>query len=156
MMRNPLFSNSQMASLLVMVWIFLAAMLLSDYGLQDAKTEPTAIGGTIDYSLANDDEQLNKFKHGRKLFKMNCASCHKQDTKTAITGSALTEVLQCWKTYPKQDTYNFILDSHGKLTGNHTTALGILGEYTSHTMSLFPDITEDEMNAILTYVERGD
>lgn len=85
---------------------------------------------------------------GEALFKANCANCHKPDAD--FTGPAL----QGWRTrVPEGDwIYNWI-HSPAKMIETDKTAKEIFEKWKPTVMTPFPQLTHEEIDAIMKYVD---
>jgi hypothetical protein len=89
---------------------------------------------------------------GKALFKANCASCHKA-TEAKLTGPGLKGVLS---RIPEGDwRYKWVHGSQDFLKTGDSYAKKIFTEYAS-VMTPFPGLTNEEIDAILTYADKGE
>ncbi|MBC7553735.1 MAG: c-type cytochrome, partial [Taibaiella sp.] len=87
--------------------------------------------------------------NGESLFKTNCASCH-NPLKDA-TGPALQGIS---KTFPSKEWgYNWIHNSAALIAAGDKTAVDIYNKYNKAAMTAFPQLSTDEIDAILKYVD---
>ena len=89
---------------------------------------------------------------GKKLFRNNCASCHNKNMKDKMTGPALGGVEERWSDFPKEDLYSFIRNNRALYAEGHPRAKLLIDEW-KHMMNAFPNLKDDEIEAILTYVD---
>lgn len=85
---------------------------------------------------------------GKLLFNANCASCHKIDQK--LTGPALQGVEDRWP--DKKKLYAWIRDSDSILQSGDKYAKRLFKEFDGIKMNKFPGLADDEIEAILRYV----
>jgi mono/diheme cytochrome c family protein len=85
---------------------------------------------------------------GEQLFKTNCASCHKLN-ENAI-GPVLKGVAQRWES--KELLYEFIRNSQ-ELSTRNDYAKKLLEDYKQYPMTPFPNLKDEEIDAILRYCE---
>ena len=88
---------------------------------------------------------------GEKLFKANCASCHKPDLR--MTGPALKGAKERWAS-SGGDIYAWVRNSLGYLKSKpeDTYARALVKDYNGSVMT--PNaLTDDEIDAILNYVD---
>lgn len=97
------------------------------------------------------DAELNN--RGKALFKTNCASCHNRNMKDDMTGPALGGVVDRWKEYPKEDLYEWIRNSQRLVQEGHPKAVDLYNEWNKVTMSSFNGLTDEDIEAILFYIE---
>lgn len=90
---------------------------------------------------------------GKKLFKMKCATCHNTNMKADMTGPALGGVMQRWN----GDTtklYSFIRNAVGYInTANDPYAIALYEKWNKSVMQSFPELTDEEIDAILVYID---
>lgn len=88
------------------------------------------------------------YASGEKLFKGNCASCHKVDSK--MTGPALKGVKAKWE--GKGDLYAWVKNSQAYLKTGNEMAVKIWDEYKPTIMAPVA-LTNEEIDAIFYYVD---
>lgn len=88
------------------------------------------------------------YAQGEKLFKGNCASCHKVDTK--MTGPALSGVKAKWE--GKGDIYAWVKNSQAYLKTGNELAVAIWEEYKPVPMTPVA-LSNEEIDAVLYYVD---
>jgi cytochrome c551/c552 len=91
---------------------------------------------------------------GKALFKEQCASCHNKDMRSDMTGPALGGMTQRWAAYPKEDLYAWIRNSQGLVAKGHPRAAELWGKWKPTIMTSFPNLKDDEIQAIVDYVEK--
>src|SRR6218665_3776950 len=85
---------------------------------------------------------------GEALFKSNCASCHKVDKD--FTGPALKD----WKSkVPEGDWIYHWIASPTKMIATDAYAKDLFKKWGPTTMTAFPALTKEEIDAILKYVD---
>jgi len=144
--------NNNFRLLLVLVTLFLILLIsgfsciLVNQRVTKEDEKPKAWCGTPDPPYDSD-----AYATGQALFKVNCASCHNKNMKADMTGPALGGVLERWD----GDTtrlYSFIRNAQVYIdTANDPYAIAI-GEWDSSIMQSFPELTDEELDAILTYI----
>lgn len=110
--------------------------------------------------LAQDIDQA-KWDAGKKLFKSQCQSCHLPDKK--MTGPALQGALDRWK---ENGAYNgksgeewiheWVKNNAAVLEAGHPYATSIYNEYGKSVMSLFPQLSTEDIDNILYYSDNFD
>ncbi len=86
---------------------------------------------------------------GKALFQSNCASCH-NPLKDA-TGPALQNID---KTFPSKEWgYAWIHNSAALIAAGDKTAVDIFNKFNKTAMTAFPQLKNDEIDAILKYVD---
>lgn len=99
-----------------------------------------------------------KWDAGKALFKSQCQSCHLPDKK--MTGPALLDVRERWIANADYDgksgeewLYEWIRNNAAVLATGHTYANNIYNEYDKSVMTLFPQLSNDDIDGILYYVQ---
>ncbi len=88
---------------------------------------------------------------GKKLFQTNCAACHKLDKKLIgpalgnISDKRTTEWLIAW-----------IKDNNALRASGDQDAIDIFKEYNGMPMTPFPQLSDEDIDAILAYTTAGD
>ncbi|MCH1534551.1 MAG: c-type cytochrome [Schleiferiaceae bacterium] len=90
-------------------------------------------------------------KNGKKLFKSNCASCHKLDKK--LVGPALTGVTD---KYSEEWLTKWIRNNAELRASGDEDAIAIFEEYNGSIMSAFPLLSDQDIFDILQYTVEGD
>ncbi len=150
-MKNPFLSVSLLAFLLIVAWIILAAMVLTDNSPE--KVEQPISCGTVSNFPNLSGEEVEQYRIGKKLFIKNCASCHNKNMKSKLTGPPLGGVVQRWDEFPKEDLYNMIRNSKALIEKGHPRAKALWNEFKPTQMESFPDLQDDEIDAILAFIE---
>ncbi|MEY2963205.1 MAG: hypothetical protein RL754_466 [Bacteroidota bacterium] len=89
--------------------------------------------------------------NGKKLFKSNCASCHKLDKK--LVGPALTGVTD---KYSEEWLLQWIRNNAELRASGDADAIAIFEEYNGSVMSAFPALSDQDIFDILQYTIEGD
>jgi mono/diheme cytochrome c family protein len=89
---------------------------------------------------------------GKVLFRNYCASCHAKNMKSALTGPALGGAEERWADYPREDLYAWIRNSQAMIATGHPRAVELWNEYKPTVMTAWPDLTDEEIESILLYV----
>lgn len=89
---------------------------------------------------------------GKKLFRTNCATCHNKNMKSDMTGPALAGVRERWSDYPESDLYAWIKNSMKLKDTGHPKAVALYKKW-KVTMTSFNNMTDEEVTAILDYVD---
>ncbi|NRB49065.1 MAG: cytochrome c [Saprospiraceae bacterium] len=90
---------------------------------------------------------------GKALFKTNCASCHNKNMKDDLVGPALSGVTERWNDFPKEDLYEWIRNAQRLVEAEHPRALAIWKEWNKAVMTPFPNLTDEDIEAILFYIK---
>ena len=101
-----------------------------------------------------------KWKAGKAAFKNNCASCHNPLVKG--TGPALSGALERWTAEGKHQgldvktwLYRCIKNNNEVRAAGNPRGLKIFGEYAGVNMSVFPALTDADIDGILLYVDNS-
>lgn len=100
--------------------------------------------------------QHPRYARGKELFIDNCACCHNKNMKDNLTGPALGPALKAWVAYPKSDLYRFIRNSQGMIRQRHPRALKVWKEYKPVIMNSFPGLTDEDIEAIVAYIQSSE
>lgn len=127
---------------------------LSEQDINDiiAYTDDKPVEAATPVAQEGAAQQVNpKVAEGKKLFQTNCAACHKLDKKLIgpalgnITDSRTTEWLHAW-----------IKDNNALRASGDQDAIDIFNEYNGMPMTAFPQLSDDDIDAILAYTKAGD
>lgn len=91
-------------------------------------------------------------KNGQSLFLEKCASCHNNDMVSDMTGPALLGAEGRWSKFPGQ-LNEWIRNSQGLVNAGQPRAVSLFGTWNKSVMTPFPDLTDEMIDDILTYVE---
>uniref|UniRef100_UPI0040494C3A c-type cytochrome n=1 Tax=Flavobacterium sp. TaxID=239 RepID=UPI0040494C3A len=86
--------------------------------------------------------------NGKALFNSNCAACHNLDRP--MTGPALRGVVDKYEG-DKEWLYKWIRNSSGLIKSGDERANKIFNEYKQSVMTLFPQLTDENIEDILAY-----
>ncbi len=89
---------------------------------------------------------------GKTLFRNQCGTCHSRDMKSNLTGPALGGVEERWAEYPREDLYAWIRNSQALIAQGHPRATAVWNEWKPTLMNNFPNLTDQEIENILAYV----
>ncbi len=73
--------------------------------------------------------------------------------KDALTGPALGGSVDRWAAYPKEDLYSWIRNSQALIKSGHPRATELWNQFKPTVMTAFPNLTNDEIESILMYVD---
>ncbi|MEL6534000.1 MAG: cytochrome c [Bacteroidota bacterium] len=119
-------------------------------------TQPSYLGcGVVDspsYYLGPELDTLDPryalYEEGKMLFSVNCYGCHR--IHADWTGPGLAAVTE---RRSKLWLYDFIWDNGRLLRRGDQQAIELVEEWNGSVMTTFEWMTEDQLDAILTYVE---
>ncbi len=88
---------------------------------------------------------------GKKLFQTNCAACHKLDKK--LIGPALGGMAD-----KREDAWlkSWIKDNNALRADGDQDAIDIFNEYNGMPMTTFPQLSDEDLDAIIAYTTVGD
>jgi mono/diheme cytochrome c family protein len=86
---------------------------------------------------------------GEKLFKSNCAACHKLDKKA--TGPAIRHAAD---RYDREWLYKWISNSPGLIASGDATAVNLFEENNKSPMTVFPALSNSDIDNILAYTSQ--
>lgn len=101
--------------------------------------------------FASDAKAANP-KNGMALFIQKCASCHNGDMKSDATGPALQNAAANWKK-AGGDIYAWINNSGAVIASGQPYAVELLKKWNGVAMTAFPDLTKEDIDDILLYIE---
>ncbi len=105
----------------------------------------TAIFVFTQSAFAQDSVEL-----GEKMFKANCASCHKPDKR--LIGPPLQGVAAKYENDFDYIT-KFVHNSQEVIASGDARAVTIFEEYGKQVMTPFPDLTQEDVEHILAYAD---
>ncbi len=137
------------ATLLLMI-LFAFIVIKEPHEMTSKEAENSETTQLIDLKEKRDP----KLAKGKLLFKNNCAACHNKNLKDDLTGPALGNVSERWEAYPKEDLYNWIRNSQLMIEEGHPKAKALYEKY-KLTMNAFPNLTDEEIEAMLYFCDKG-
>jgi cytochrome c2 len=108
--------------------------------------EPRSIHDTTKIDFEN-------IELGKRLFRNDCAMCHNKNMRDDLVGPLLKGVTERWKDYPRSDLYGFIRNSQEMIKSGHPIALKLWNEWQPTIMIPFEDLSDEEIEAIISYIE---
>jgi cytochrome c551/c552 len=100
------------------------------------------------------DKAMNESAYqGKTIFMNHCAQCHAKDMKTKLTGPALEGSFAAWK-YDTAAYVAFIRNSQAMIKKKHPAALKTWAAFQPTIMPPFPNLTDDEIAALMDYIGR--
>jgi len=144
--------NNNLLLLLSLVKLFLV-LLIGGFSFILVNQEITAEEEPKPFCAVIDNTPDSSTYHqGAVLFEAKCASCHNKNMKADMTGPALGGVLERWN----GDTirlYSYIRNwAVYTKTTNDPYAIE-LENWDPSVMQVFPDLTDENIDAILEYIE---
>ncbi|AZQ42917.1 c-type cytochrome [Nonlabens ponticola] len=133
------------------VWQFVLASVFVTFSMlqsaaQDLDTSDGEPAMPVEAEAAPEEDTIGDAAAGEKLFKSNCASCHKLYKRA--TGPALFEVT---KRREREWLYKWIKNSAALIASGDAQANEIYNEYGQSNMNAFPNLTNTDIDNILAY-----
>lgn len=100
---------------------------------------------------ASDAAGVDKVKKGQDLFKANCASCHKIDSK--LVGPALMGSWDRWESEDKLVAW--VQNSQKLISSGDAYANKVFNENNKVAMTAFPQLTKEQVQDIFLYVKNS-
>jgi cytochrome c551/c552 len=94
---------------------------------------------------------LVQAQDGKALFNQKCASCHAIDKN--LVGPALKGVEDRWD--DKAMLYDWVRNSAAVIKKGYPRAVAVYNEYNKVQMTAFPELKNEDIDAILAYVNTG-
>lgn len=145
-------------ALALCLWMF-ADILRHNLSTENVETiaisspEGNICGGVLSYTAELSDSEIELLKEGKKTFKNYCASCHNKNMKDDMTGPALKGVVERWKEYPKEDLHSWIRNSQELVSKGHPRAITLIKEWNNAVMTPFPNMSDEEIEGVLLYID---
>jgi mono/diheme cytochrome c family protein len=95
--------------------------------------------------------QLAEAQDGKALFNAKCASCHAIDKQ--LVGPALKGVEDRWD--DRKMLYEWVRNSAAVIKKGYPRAVAVYTEYNKVQMTAFPELKDQDIDAILTYINTG-
>lgn len=102
---------------------------------------------SVSFDDLSDATVAARVDEGKKLFKANCASCHKVDQK--LTGPALADVWTRWESQEK--IIKWTQNSQALIASGDAYANKIFNENNKSVMSAFTQLSGDQVVSIIEY-----
>ncbi|MCB0536710.1 MAG: c-type cytochrome [Chitinophagales bacterium] len=116
---------------------------------------------TFNGNVLGQDIDQAKWDAGKKLFKSQCQSCHLPDKK--MTGPALQGALGRWiengdynGKSGEEWVHEWVKNNSAVLEAGHPYANSIYNEYGKSVMSLFPQLSTEDIDNIFYYADNFD
>lgn len=128
----------------ILAILFLAACGGSDNTNSNTKTTSPSNPPTTQGGGAVDE----KYEQGKNLFNSKCNVCHELNRK--LVGPPLAGIGQ------KRSAdwlHSYIRDNNAVRSSGDTAAIAIFKEYNETVMNTFPDLTDEQIDAIVYYCD---
>ncbi len=90
---------------------------------------------------------------GKVLFRNYCGTCHDKTMKKDATGPALANAEENWAEYERADLYEWIRNSQKSIAAGQPRAVELWNQYKPTVMTAFPNLTDDNIESILAYIQ---
>jgi mono/diheme cytochrome c family protein len=134
--------------------LFSCALVIAGFGLyQYGQEDPDVVAwcGTVDEPEPLPSGPMDlEYLRGEKLFKANCASCHKPDQK--MTGPGLSGSKDRWA-QSGGDIYAWIKNSQGYLASSGDSYAKSLFEEWNKSIMTPNAVSNEDIDAILHYID---
>jgi len=117
---------------------------------------PAKIDFTNDINKSDDQKKpklTEQQVRGKKLFRKNCASCHRRNMVDDMTGPALRDVTKRWEGREAL-LYAWIKNSQAVIASGDAYAVALYKKWDKDAMNAFPKLTDEDIADLLTYIER--
>lgn len=142
------------AALLLVISILVLLICNTNNALGDPMANGTCGVVSTNSEIIRKERNNPEISKGKALFKNNCATCHNRNMTDDLTGPALGGVTNRWADFPKEDLYKWIRNSQKLISEKHPRAVKVSEEWDNAIMNAFPNLKDEEIEAILTYIER--
>ncbi len=88
---------------------------------------------------------------GKDLFRSNCAACHNKNMKDKMTGPALGGARERWG--DDEALHAWIRNSQALVSAGNPRAAQLFKEWNGVVMQPFPNLTDEQINNILAYID---
>jgi len=117
----------------------------SGYPFKEPKLIYPAKIDLLSKAINSEDSSISKLTdkelNGKKLFQMNCASCHNRNMVDQLTGPALR-------------LYDWIKNSEKVISTGDPYAVNLYKKWEKAKMNAFPNLTDENIAELLSYIER--
>lgn len=102
------------------------------------------------HKLESSNQEKGNPNNGEKIFKQNCTACHSIELKKKMIGPALYDIT---KKRDKNWLHKWIKDNKSLRKKGDKIALKIYKEYGNIEMNSFPNLSEKDIDDILSFIE---
>lgn len=107
---------------------------------------------SVTFDDLSDTEIESRVKDGQKLFKANCASCHKIEGK--LLGPGLADSWERWESQEK--LISWVHNSQEMIKAGDPYAVKLFNDYNQSVMSSFTQLSEEQVINIMEYYVQAD
>lgn len=130
----------------VLLFVCLATLFLL-YFNQPKETAVTSTNAQVAVVKELTDEQ----KHGQEVFTNNCASCHNITDEVAV-GPGLKGITQ---RRPVEWIVTWVKNPQKVIASGDKYAVDLYNKFNKTQMTAFPNLKEEDIKAILSYIDSG-
>lgn len=130
------------------IGFFVALKILFFFILISSQKEDKKTMADVNYA-APSQPYISKGPDGKTLFSQNCASCHALNR--TLTGPALAGVLE--RVPDRKLLYEWIRNSNKVIQSGNPYFVKLYKDFNKTSMNQFPNLTEEEIEAILYYID---
>ncbi len=123
-----------------------------DHNTYDPKYADS-IENNIQIDKVKEESFSTKYKTGKALFRANCASCHNKNMLDDMTGPALRGTMERWEGR-EELLYKWIRNSQAVIASGDAYAVELYNKYNKSPMTSFPNFKDEEISALLEYIEK--
>ena len=137
--------------LLLLSVAFFLLFTVAGYSQQDKNVPDTKVDKNVDAASADAGagSELGDPAKGKEIFNSLCAACHKPYQK--VIGPALNGVTT---RHDLDWIHNWVHNSADMIAKGDPQAVSLFNEYNKVAMPPFPQLSEEEINNIMAYVEQ--
>ncbi len=134
---------------LFLVIVIFNMVLFSSFDVPNETEESIAFCGVVSSYPSHIDGGL-----GKKLFKANCASCHNKNMKSDMTGPALGGAFKRgWNDRDTLGLQTYLNNPRAYIDSGKNPYMVELDKTWNSEKNAFPDLTLEEVKALLYYIE---
>ena len=131
---------------MLLLFVALALQNINSSSVETPEIETVEIG-------MEKPENWDQIQIGKKLFKNKCGSCHASNMKSKVLGPPLKGVMDRWEGN-FENLASWIRNPQAYLeTANDEYIENLYKEYNKLPMNPNPDLTDEEIEAILEFIE---
>ncbi len=138
--------------LLLIITLFVSAFMWPNVPPEEHLSDSEET--TIPLGNSTSDFDPGQISEGKVLFRNNCATCHNKNMKDDMTGPALGGITERWEDFPSADLFQWIRNSQALVQEKHPRAMSLWKEWDKKPMTAFPNLTDEDLTALVAYIER--
>lgn len=126
------------------------------YAISQEPAVSLAAGVDTADGIGNTEPVDPAFKRGKAVWNNNgCGSCHAKSMKADLTGPALAGVTERWAAEPRENLYAWIRNSPKLADSGTSERANAMIDWSPTPMSMYPSLTDAEIEDLLTFIEGG-